>query len=578
MINSVRSRGDVLIDFASSTGPLVSSAWMGTVFLFFGLFIKHTGEFTRFLHRIGGGYFLFSLSVVFHGSFFRSSDVDDFSFFEVIQEDSVFFRLFFFYATLLVVIFFFGISSRFFLSKRAPREFALLMLFLHLGGLFVFRFSSFIDLLLALETVTLSSYVLASFERQNRFSTYAGIQYFLVGSIPSARLLLGFGFFYLYGGSLVIQDLDLLLNSVDFYTQKAYFSFSEEKYAIYKLFFEFEQSINVSTIENYIFSSNVFTGVQFRELYDRELLLSNRSPYTTLAVRGFLSIFFNLLFKMTAAPFHFWAPSVYGKAPIASVTFLSIYSKVRVFFLIYRLITGFLHFSSSLMLFVFLISGLLSLLLGRIGAFTEKRIKRFFIFSSRGHVGFRLAGFAVCTYEGFVAVFHYIPVYRLSSFLRWFILFSRGRDKTHLIQFSELKTQSHLLALFFAFLLFSRSGIPPFAGFFVKLDVLSSLFDSSHFFMNYVFFFFTVASFFYYLRAIKMLFFDKSNKVSLGFSTISFSTYSIREYPRVEIQLWLRSAMFIFLLFYIFFVQKPLFILQNERLLSRFNLIVYLSP
>ena len=278
---------------------------MGTVFLFFGLFIKHTGEFTQFLHRIGGVYFLFSLWTFSHGSFFRSSDIDDFSFFEVIQGDSVFFRLFFFYGTLLIVIFFFGISNRFFLSKRAPREFSLLILFIHLGGLFVFRFSSFIDLLLALETITLSSYVLASFERQNRFSTYAGIQYFLVGSIPSARLLLGFGFFYLYGGSLVIQDLDLLLNSVDFYTQKAFFSFSEEKYAMSNLFFEVESNIHSSIIENNPFSSYVFTLSQFVDLYDRELVFSNRSPYSTLAVRGFLSIFFNLLFKITAAPFHF---------------------------------------------------------------------------------------------------------------------------------------------------------------------------------------------------------------------------------------------------------------------------------
>lgn len=103
---------------------------------------------------------------------------------------------------------------------------------------------------------------------------------------------------------------------------------------------------------------------------------------------------------------------------MSSVTFLSIYSKVRVFFFIYTLLTGFLHYASTRMLFFFIVAGLLSVLVGRIGAFTEKRIKRFFIFSSRGHVGFRLAGFALSSAEGFSAVFHYLPVYRLSSFLR----------------------------------------------------------------------------------------------------------------------------------------------------------------
>ena len=89
-------------------------------------------------------------------------------------------------------------------------EFPILVLFLHFGGLFVLRLHTLMDLLIALERVTLSSYVLATFERQNRFSTYAGVQYFLLGSLPSARLIFSFGLFYLQGGSLALQDLDML--------------------------------------------------------------------------------------------------------------------------------------------------------------------------------------------------------------------------------------------------------------------------------------------------------------------------------------------------------------------------------
>ncbi len=103
--------------------------------------------------------------------------------------------------------------ERFFLSKRGRLEFAILIIFLHIGGLFVIRLNIFSGLLLALERVILSSYVFVSFERQNRFSTYAGVQYFILGSLPSARLILGFGLFYLQGGSLVISDLDLLFST-----------------------------------------------------------------------------------------------------------------------------------------------------------------------------------------------------------------------------------------------------------------------------------------------------------------------------------------------------------------------------
>jgi NADH:ubiquinone oxidoreductase subunit 2 (subunit N) len=56
--------------------------------------------------------------------------------------------------------------------------------------------------------------VLITFERQNRFSTYAGIQYFILGSLPSAMLLIAFGLFYLQGGSVALQDLDILFNTI----------------------------------------------------------------------------------------------------------------------------------------------------------------------------------------------------------------------------------------------------------------------------------------------------------------------------------------------------------------------------
>jgi len=132
---------------------------------------------------------------------------------EIRQEDSVFFRYFFIFSLVFVSIFFYGISERFFIAKKGITEFPILIFFILFGGLFAVRLHTFIDLLIALEIVTLASYVLVTFERQNRFSTYAGVQYFILGSLPSAILLLSFGFFYLQGGSLVIQDLDLLFNT-----------------------------------------------------------------------------------------------------------------------------------------------------------------------------------------------------------------------------------------------------------------------------------------------------------------------------------------------------------------------------
>ena len=122
--------------------------------------------------------------------------------FDFLQEDSLYFRFFVMYTTIILIVFFIGISDRFFRSKSTIFEFPRLILFLHFGGLFTLYRNNFRDIFLAIELVTLTSYVLITFERQNRFSTYAGIQYFILGSLPSAMILIAFGLFYPYKPSL----------------------------------------------------------------------------------------------------------------------------------------------------------------------------------------------------------------------------------------------------------------------------------------------------------------------------------------------------------------------------------------
>jgi NADH-quinone oxidoreductase subunit N len=77
-----------------------------------------------------------------------------------------------------------------------------------------------------------------------------------------------------------------------------------------------------------------------------------------------------------------------------------------------------------------------------------------------------------------------------------------------------LRVTDPLLALIFALLIFSMSGIPPLGGFFVKLDVLIALLESSRLYTNAILLFFTVASFFYYLRVVKIIFFDNAKYIS----------------------------------------------------------------
>ena len=132
-----------------------------------------------------------------------------------------------------------------------------------------------------------------------------------------------------------------------------------------------------------------------------------------------------------------------------------------------------------------------------------------------------------------------------------------GSSSTFLISFKELKMSDPILAIIFALLVFSMSGIPPLGGFFIKLDVLAALLEYSRFGINIILFFFTVASFFYYLRLNKIIFFDNIN------------FFAKRKYLNVE-RIQMIIICFFILLFYVLIVQAPMLAIQSDAIASLF--------
>jgi NADH-quinone oxidoreductase subunit N len=102
------------------------------------------------------------------------------------------------------------------------------------------------------------------------------------------------------------------------------------------------------------------------------------------------------------------------------------------------------------------------------------------------------------------------------------------------------------------------SGIPPLGGFFVKLDVLIALLDSSQYYINFLLLFFSVISFFYYLRLIKIIYFDERKDY-------------IRDTYISEDRLWMIAVLFVILLFYMFLVHKPLLTIERNALETLLN-------
>jgi len=291
-------------------------------------------------------------------------------------------------------------------------------------------------------------------------------------------------------------------------------------------------------------------------------LLAATHPLTAGTVRALLLLLLNLLFKLTAAPFQFWAPSVYGKTPLPSVTVLATSSKVRVLALLLKLLPTLLAPFPALTGPLLLAAGIGSVTAGRVGALSEPLLKRFLVFSSRGHVGFRLVGVSLGTAAGSTAAVHYAAVYALSALLGWFLLLAMGRHRTHLLHLTRLARTEPILAFRRALLAFSIAGLPPLGGFFVKLDVLSSLVDSGNRALTYVLFVLTVISFFYYLRLVKIRFFDQS----AGEHGPDLHPMVNVDRPRDEVRLGLRIAISIRLVLYLLLVHPPILAIGGERL------------
>ncbi len=276
---------------------LFSILRVGLSLLFLSLVLPHGGELTRLLHRVAASYLLFHLFIGNFGSVIRFEDASSLNTLLLRQSDSVFPRLFHFASTALLIAFFYGIAERFFLARRGEREYPLLLVLLHIGGLRAIRVPNLIEQFLSIERFTLASYALLSAERQSRFSTYAGVQAFLLGSVPSVRFLLGFALLYLQSGSLALSDLDRVFGQAPLVaesTQKIALVATSSIFASYitQPYRDFSEFGDIFSAETFFPSETIHT------------LFSFTDSVVPVSLRALLFILFNILFKRTAAPFH----------------------------------------------------------------------------------------------------------------------------------------------------------------------------------------------------------------------------------------------------------------------------------
>ena len=356
-------------------------------------------------------------------------------------------------------------------------EYPLILLFVITGAVFLMSTNDLVSIFLSIELQSYGLYLLSTIYRNSELSTTGGLIYFLLGGLSSCFILLGTSLLYVNSGTTSMDGL-YILNSI----------------------------------------SDVSDGVSLISWY--------KSYYLNFSLLIF-SIGF--LFKVSAAPFHFWSPDVYDAIPTIVTTFVAIIAKISIFIFLLELVY---HTNSSISEFswtyALLISSLLSLIIGTVVGLTQFRIKRLLAYSTISHVGFILLALSISSIESTQAFIFYIIQYSISNLNAFFIIITIGfslygyitnnkeykslldKNNSPVQLISQLKGYFYinpLLSLSLAITIFSFVGIPPLVGFFAKQMVLSAALDNGYIFLALIAIITSVIGAVYYLNVIKDIFF-----------------------------------------------------------------------
>ena len=264
---------------------------------------------------------------------------------------------------------------------------------------------------------------------------------------------------------------------------------------------------------------------------------------------GIVFILVGLAFKISAVPFHMWAPDVYEGSPTSVTLFFTMVPKIAALTVFIRfLYVPFLNLIDQWQMILIFLS-IASMLFGAIAAIGQTNLRRLIAYSSIGHVGYTLAGVATGSNDGIQSSVIYITIYILMNLGLFSCLLMMKRNNKYFEDIEDLSglSKNHpLMSLSLLVILFSLAGIPPLAGFFAKFYIFKSVLEQSMYFLAIVGLLSTVVAAFYYLRIIKIMYFDKEKekydtdhslwlKFSLMFSTLLILIYFIFPSQLIEV-------------------------------------------
>ena len=402
----------------------------------------------------------------------------------------------------------------FLLQRLNFYEFFTVLMISIISSLLLLSSLNLISIYLIIELQALSFYILSCFNRKSSFSAEAGLKYFISGAFISGFFLFGCSLIYGTLGTLNLNLISLLL------------------------------SFSISSNLNFI------------------LLI------------GILFVTTTFLFKISAAPFHFWTPDVYEGSALSSTVSFAILPKIALFTFLIRWFSTIGCFF-LLVKYLLIGAGLLSVFIGTFFAIQQKRVKRIIIYSSIAQIGFLVLGLSTNSFDGFSSVYFFLFVYLITSIIIWnfivmFYVFQKKVNRfdlntlmpLYLSNLSNFFESNPLWAILITFIFYSLAGIPPFVGFFSKLFIIFGLIQIESFYSVIMLILISIVSVFYYIRFIKLLFFEKKN---ITLNNVKYQTVFYDNFMELDIFFVVVS---LFLLLWIFFYPNLLLLFTQYVTLS----------
>lgn len=315
---------------------------------------------------------------------------------------------------LLTGIFVMPLSERYLYEKNAqPAEYYAILLFSLVGAIMMVSFQNLIMLFVGVEILSISMYVLAGADKRSYRSNEAALKYFLMGAFFTGIMLFGFALLYGASGSFAIADMRDLM-------------------------------------------------------YD-----ASETTMKPMVYMGILFVLIGLLFKVSAAPFHFWTPDVYDGSPTFFTAFMSTVVKTAGFAAIYRLLLYAFGPLEQVWVGALIVSAILTLVIANLTATNQKSFKRMMAYSGVAHAGYMLIAVAAYNERSMEAIFFYSLAYSLATISAFAVLIkvSEVQGSEDFDAFRGLHKTNPFLAFVLTVAMCSLAGIPLTAGFFGKLYV-----------------------------------------------------------------------------------------------------------